>query len=116
MGSGGLRPDLSSGWDDGSIDYSASFYSKIHLRDLTPLFTHLFYLLRSRQVLERFELLGWWGDKIEIPPRREVWTGRKEFRICLNFSSSDLGNVISVWSGIPSMIFCRLVSVEENRR
>ncbi len=35
-------------------------------------------------VLERLELLG---DKIGIPPQREIRTGRKKFRICLCSSS-----------------------------
>ncbi len=64
-----------------------------------------FYLRQSREVLERFELLGWWGDEIGIPPGREVRTGRKESRICLSFLSSDLGYVISVWGGIPSTMY-----------
>ncbi len=67
-----------------------------------------YYLRRSRQVLERLELLGWGGDEIGIPPPREIRTGGKKGNrnLLQSLSSVYLSNMNLVRGGIPgSTIF-----------
>ncbi len=135
VGSGVPRPDFSSRWDlrrlfkkisfwvVGSIDNSASFFKKIHLRGLTPFLSHYFYLFISischHRSFERSLFLfiirrGRWSLErgrelpVVLPERRVLRGGAKEDLMDI------LYNAVQVWEIGAIKVFCNVCNFLKN--